>query len=644
MIVMPLIYLDTFLIRKGNGVFNIHDFIQAFLQANSVDNGYALLDNSHHDLNHEDFSGVEADAVKLAIERGLVSEDIANIINAGPDPQKPQRWKFAFQQAINMGAEHINEAIGRTNQQRMLESQASGHRYNEIPVAFTKDLRNYVLNPVWKQGIAKTRSDTGGDFFDEQGRLVTQWISKNTMQPESYTRPYHVGLDQIRNERGGPQKGSRKKTSDEIRPGLLHTDTIYIRDRNMRFKLGQAVMDVKENNPNMPIEQLHQLALESLKGHGEFGIAGGIRHTGGISYGRYSDEALTQYAAEQIDEVGAMAEDPTIDYKQFVHPDLRDSSFMRYDSHSRYHGKDANNPMPGDRKTIQGLKDKHGWDDETVQRVFADAHSGNHKGSKQQRVLAAIHNQEMIDGKPPTWVDQNAVIPQGSQVTPPQQKPREEKPAQQQPAQPPAGDGRITPRRGSTTPSGDNTQTALDRARQLRPQEPSEPLGTEVVASTAPREPLAPSPSIEPTAVGAPTGQLNQAQRQPPMLNTYPPRNIPQPVSGRRGFMSNMLNRLGYGFESLFPNFAKSDDQDDVSAVKEMLENVQLEIAKQEIEVIEKYSISSPTDIAMFSSTIGRPPSDVITVVHSRGDWKKLAKTFGMAHSDIQKIKVMFNE
>ena len=643
---MPLIYLDTFLIRKGNGVFNIHDFIQAFLQANSVDNGYALLENSHHDLNHEDFSGVEADAVKLAVERGLVSEDIANIINGGPDPQKPQRWKFAFQQAINAGAEHINEAIRRTNQQRMLESQASGNRYNEIPVAFTKDLRNFVLNPVWKHGNAKTRSQTGGDFFDEQGRLVTQWVSKNTMQPESYTRPYHVGLDQIRNERGGPQKGSRKRTSDEIRPGLLHTDTIYIKDPRMRFKLGQAVLDVKENNPNMPIEQLHQLALESLKGHGEFGIAGGIRHTGGISYGRYSDEALTQYAAEQIDQVGEMAEDPTIDYKQFVHPDLRDSSFMRYDSHSRYHGKNAENPMPGDRKTIQGLKDKHGWDDETVQRVFADAHSGNYKGSKQERVLAAIHNQEMIDGKPPTWVDQNAIIPKGSQVTPPQQK-REKQPAQQPAQLPTVDERRITPRRGSES-TGDNNQTALSRAKQLRSQDSSsDPLGgtgTEVVAPSAPREPLAPSPSIEPTAVGAPTTQLNQAQRQPPMLNTYPSRNIPQPVSGRRGFMSNMLNRLGYGFESLFPNFAKSSDQDDLSAVKEMLENVQLEIAKQELQVIEKYSISSPTDIAMFSSTIGRPPSDVITVVHSRGDWKKLAKTFGMAHSDIQKIKVMFDE
>ena len=72
---MPLIYLDTFLIRKGNGVFNIHEFIQAFLQANSVDNGYALLDNSHHDLNHEEFSGVEADAVKLGISRALLSSN-----------------------------------------------------------------------------------------------------------------------------------------------------------------------------------------------------------------------------------------------------------------------------------------------------------------------------------------------------------------------------------------------------------------------------------------------------------------------------------------------------------------------------------------------------------------------------------------
>ena len=62
--------------------------------------------------------------------------------------------------------------------------------------------------------------------------------------------------------------------------------------------------------------------------------------------------------------------------------------------HSRYHGKNADDPK-SDRKTIQGLKDRHGWDDETVRQSLADAHSVI-QGSKKQRVMQAIHNQEMM--------------------------------------------------------------------------------------------------------------------------------------------------------------------------------------------------------------------------------------------------------
>ena len=62
---MPLIVLDDYLIRKGHGVFNIHDFINAFLGSDNVEEGYASLLNSHHDVNHDNFAGVEADAVKL---------------------------------------------------------------------------------------------------------------------------------------------------------------------------------------------------------------------------------------------------------------------------------------------------------------------------------------------------------------------------------------------------------------------------------------------------------------------------------------------------------------------------------------------------------------------------------------------------
>ena len=102
---MPLVQLDDFIIRKGHGLFNIHEFIDAMLNANSVEEGYAALQDNHHDLNHDNFAGVEADAVKLAANQGiggLTPQDI-EIINQG-EAANPQAWHQAFQKAVNVGA------------------------------------------------------------------------------------------------------------------------------------------------------------------------------------------------------------------------------------------------------------------------------------------------------------------------------------------------------------------------------------------------------------------------------------------------------------------------------------------------------------------------------------------------------------
>jgi hypothetical protein len=94
----------------------------------------------------------------------------------------------------------------------------------------------------------------------------------------------------------------------------------------------------------------------------------------------------------------------------------------------------------------------------------------------------------------------------------------------------------------------------------------------------------------------------------------------------------------------MFPNFSKSDDQDDEVVLKDMLEDVQMRIAKEEVGAVAKHSIGSVSDVALVATQMRRPSSDIITIVHSRGNWENLAKSIGMAHSEVQRVKVMFDE
>ena len=622
---MPWVDLDQFVIRKGDGVFNIYDFINAMLGSDNVADGFANLQESHHDLDHDAFTGVEADAVKIAIERGLVDSSIANIVNEGPDPQKPQRWQFAFIKAMEAGAPIINDAIRRTNVINQQRSDASGHQFIPIPDAFVSDpqqRRKFKVADAWTASVVGYAQD--GNTHDKFGQLITQYRSKNTQKPESYARPYWQGLQQERHERHPEVKAPTP--SKEIRPGILHTDTLYFKDSNLKFPLGQAVIDLKNENPGVPMDQLQMMALEKLKQMPRFRKFAGLRHTGGIEYGKYSDTGLQDMAAQQVAEVSDMASDPSIGFDQFLHPELRESPAFsgKYDSNRVYHGNKSN-PMPTDRKTIAGLKQHHGWDDETVASVFADAHSGNYKGNSRNRILQAIHAQEMRDGKPPTWVDPNAQIPPGGAIP--------------SPVAPPA------------TPQPD-----LNTEGRMRPPQPG--VGGQPVASTQPvvstedATPAPPPPPINPAPPPPPANvHMNAAGIPPqnprpnpiPIPNAYAPQPSASRMSGETNRMGRLLNTLGYHFESMFPNFSKSDDDDDETVLKNMLEDVQMRIAKEEIST-PKLSIHSMTDVNAVANQMNRPPSDIITIVHSRGDWNSLAKSFSLRHDEIQTVKVMFDE
>jgi hypothetical protein len=130
-------------------------------------------------------------------------------------------------------------------------------------------------------------------------------------------------------------------------------------------------------------------------------------------------------------------------------------------------------------------------------------------------------------------------------------------------------------------------------------------------------------------------------------LNAYPSPPVANQNRGK-GFLDNLMTRLGYGYETLFPSFGKSEGMTDEQMLKEMLENVQLELAKKEVVQTSltksPRSISSITDVTMIGNSMKRPNSDIVSIYHSRGDWENVAKAFGMTHTEVQTVKVIFNE
>jgi hypothetical protein len=637
-IVMPLVVLDDFLIRKGYGVYNIHDFINAMLQADNVQQGYGMLEDMHHDFNHDRFAGVEADAVKIAARQGiggLTPQDI-EIINQG-ESANPQAWHQAFQKAVNAGAPLINEAIQKTNEINKQKAMAEGQVHRDIPLAFQKDMGNFVAVQAWRQPVLGPKGQT----FNAQGALVTQLVSALTGKPEAYARPYGVGLEAIRKEKYPQLK--MPKASDEISPRILHGDTLYIRDHNVRNRFAMTVMGIRNKYPDAQPEQLTDLAMQALRALPEFNKFAGLKHGSGLNFGVHSQEQM----GERVADANNQQADTYENLMNFVPPELRGHAMYNTTGNSAYHS-----PIPS-RRQMKLYQEHYGWDEETSKRVHEAAYSGKYSHLKNSRLkLMAAKRDEMIQsGKIPDHIGDEALFPSGSGI----QSPVDEKKPETDGSDGMfnfTGVGSVGGGMQMQTPEAPKTpiQQEVEKPPQypIRPDPPAPPKNAHVVGAHPATVNPAPPPPPKATEVASapPVSPQNRPAPPIPALNAYP--STPPAVQNTgRGFLDNLMTRLGYAYESLFPSFGKSDMSNE-EMIHEMLENVQLEIAKKEVvQTIftkSQQSISSVADVSMIANKMNRPNSDIVSVYHSRGDWENVAKTFGMTHKEVQTVKVMFNE
>ena len=587
--------LDQFTIEKGLGHFDFEELLQKLVGYADETGHLDVFPRPSEDIGGGDMTGVEADAMWEAIYQGqssgLAPEDAA-LIFAGPNgPEGKQRYQMAVQKAIQCGAPTINKAIEISNQQMMQKWQenpksATGEEPQPmpIPVAFQEDLGRMVLTQDWRDGVAGAM-DKKRPF--ENGlsgpKLRTVNRDQHNKFSESWARPYHKGLKELRGS------GS---TREYIESHRVHPNTVYIdiEGKNAIFDMFDAA---KQNGqPITDAEQLRALwaahpILSKKMPH--FGSPMANPHNYGIRDRHpHVAEPMGDVAEQQVD----MQQEP-INYMDSFPPEV----FRMKSGKDMHEGRQLDNALrtyaPQVRRQFTA---HHGLDDANVPSVEELFASGPHK--LKRNLLEGLHNS--LTGQQP-----HAPQPTTPPVVTPLQGPvaqRQPPPIQQQP--PPI---------------------------QQPPPQPVIPVPVDAQHQPVPQRQQAP-----PVPMRQPPQDLNanQAGATPPL---QPGMAMPQQ---RRGIMDRIGEALGGGAAKVANLFTREE-------IANALETVQIDLALQNdtiTKMIPHISMNNHNiaDISFMAGQVKRPPSDVVAILNSRGDWREMSKSMDVPLEVIQLVKVAF--
>ena len=281
-------------------------------------------------------------------------------------------------------------------------------------------------------------------------------------------------------------------------------------------------------------------------------------------------------------------------------------------------------------KANRKLAEKYGVPEEEVREGIIEL---DQKAKQSSEKFGALFNEFLHDlarrgneGKDPDWVDVEPT-PQPL-TTEPQEQPQEEPQTQEQPQPTQAQPSPMSPPPEPTAPPPPR-----------EPEAPPPPMNTAVTsARPAPSVPRRP-PDGDPRNL-----PFLRPREAPPVEAPPPPPQQQQPyiVSplGKPVDQLPPMQRLAYILGQRGGLFGKAD------LVREALEEVQIDIAKAEVPprfMGMGLNVNSLSDISMAANAVRTTPQDVVSILHSRGDWDSIAKSFNVHVSDVQKIKVMFN-
>jgi len=632
-----MLHLDRFLIIKGEGVHDLWDFINAALQTDNPQLTTAALANSHHDIQHSEITGVEGDAAHEAYRKGLIDEETARIYHEGPSNPK---YMEAFRRAALAGAPLINSLVERQN---VINASRGIHAMNK---PFSNVMgKDYQVDGQWGHkphalSMKDVKRNSNGRFIDpwdpQTRKLVTNIKSEINLQGEGWLRPYSEALEERRGQ-GGPQH--RKKTNDTIHPGLVHRNTIRIPDRRALVELWNTVKEAQATAQQTgadPAQAAHQALMQNKTFKK---VTGGIHHRSfEESYAQYADNAA-MFTPEnqnipnemQTDSMG----DPTVsselaqmplgtDLSGWTHPELQEKGW-----HKNLHigGKNGHSQAGGGMEAgVKDLMALQGLTEEQARGVWQTAHAGTRKeGNFRQRWNTALAHATLANsgGVAPNWVAQGTHMPMPQQplsASPPPPAPDSDTPQQATPSKVTAP-GMDTKHGGMTMHSGPPTVA---------------PPPTDVLSSP---------PGLGAGAVAPPPPKVDTQIAPPPSLGMNNALGAASPPSTRRGVMDSLGGALGRLYGNRFPGgiFGKSDGEK--QQIEQYLEQVQIDIAKSELTIsATPMNPESPVDISIVAGRLKKTSSDITAIIHSRGDWRDIAKSFNVPHEAVQEVKVIFNE
>ena len=620
-----MLHLDRFMIRKGEGVHDLWDFIIAAIDADNPSHVTALLAEQHHELEHSDITGVEGDAAHEAYRKGLINDDSINRAY-WEGPTNP-RYMEAFRKLVLAGAPLINSLVDRQN----LINQGRGIHPMNRPFE-VGPTGGYKVNAQWGHkphalSVSDAKRNSGGEYIDpwdpQTRTLITNIKSKKNLQGEGWLRPYSEALEERRSSSGVQ---GRKRTSETIHPGLVHRNAIRIPDGNALVELWNVVKtaaNAASSSGQDPVQAAHAALLQNKTFKK---VTGGVHHQP-YAPGKYSEEAMAQTLTEQgipdeqqIDQMGdptpsAALHDALVqggDMSHFVHPELLDASWLRQMDNNTYYRTGA-----GRDKGVAALNEMHGISNEDAHAIYDQAL--NSKGGRfSQRWKQALARHEMSDGVKPSWVKDGMQLPGAAQpLTNQTQAPPPDQAKQQQPV---------------VQGEGMNQQGGM---QMVHPD----------TVSTPPSMGEAPPPNMGAAATVPPPLQTNVAA-PPNAINTGSALDGRPPAPTRRGFMDSLGEAMGRLYGRTFPGglFGKSESEKE--QIEHYLEQVQIDIAKTELLLQNNAQMNpeSPIDISLVAGRLNKSSSDITAIINSRGDWRNIAKSFNVPHEVVQEVKVIFHE
>ena len=658
---------DDFRISKSYVTMDIDNFIQSAMGMPDNEPSQTMMthfvDKNH---NFNDFEGqqsnpYEEEAVEMAIRKGVIDEATGRIIHAGPNAPG---YENARKEALRKGKPLVNQAARNQN-------ELNKGIWPEVPLPFMEngqDASSWPLHQAYIDGESATLKEQTRDFegrprkgptaFNpwKNGKIVTNLMSSSNTDrkgegtfQEGWARWYQHGAikDNLIEQRHSKAGKVINSATYRIPAHYVHKNVMHLNDRGHTQQAVNYVKQLQETYPNMSHDEIKRSLLNQdfmfANSHHSF-------HNYDSVHGRI-DRKLSDN--KEIRDGNAQPNDDDLETGRDAEPlnsISADNSIFHPESRigeliGRGRGVLPLSTDKIDKTFNRHMKKYYDMDDEQVYQMITDVLAGRksnghkYRGSTaKERLANALYEHEMDrhgGNLPPDHHYTGPTIPvEGRGFTPP-------------PIENTGGTGTAPPdTRGNPLGIPGNLPT-IDTEHPELPRV----TGGYVPPATLPvARPNIPNIHTDPNVVNALRNK-----------NANIPLNVRSNVMGPSGD-TNSSNRsssfaalLANHRRKIFPNAGVGDsflDNENNSStlkseIEEYIEDVQLQLAKtviDDLHNIRKMDLDSNYDITILASQIQRPTNDIISIYHTRGDWRNIAKSFGIEHRHVQLIKVALHE